>query len=118
MRDCRIIVTRHVEETLVKRLEVAGALGADAVVDVEKEDALSRVLEMTDGRGVDVVIDCTVGAGTAPTLLGIEGRRSVSRWDAGGAGRRQSGVPFLSDREADPEGHDAEERAWPFLPGR
>jgi threonine dehydrogenase-like Zn-dependent dehydrogenase len=42
------------------------------VLDVEKEEVLSRVLEMTDGRGVDVVIDCTVGAGTAPTLLGIE----------------------------------------------
>ena len=34
--------------------------------------ALARILEMTDGRGVDVVLDCTGGGGTAPTLLGIE----------------------------------------------
>lgn len=67
--DC-IIVTGTSKDA--KRLEVARALGADAVLDVEKEAVLSRVLEMTDGRGVDVVIDCTVGAGTAPTLLGIE----------------------------------------------
>ena len=56
----------------VRRLEVAKAFGADVVIDVEKEDPLARILDATDGRGVDVAIDCTVGAGTAPTLLGIE----------------------------------------------
>lgn len=55
-----------------RRLEVAKAYGAEHVIDVEKEDALARILDVTDGRGVDVVLDCTVGAGTAPTLLGIE----------------------------------------------
>src|SRR5207244_8903915 len=55
-----------------RRLEVAKAFGADVVIDVEKEDALARIFEATGGRGVDVAIDCTVGAGTAPTLLGIE----------------------------------------------
>lgn len=66
----RIIVTGTSKDA--RRLEVAMALGADEVIDVEKEDALARILELTDGRGVDVVLDCTVGAGTAPTLLGIE----------------------------------------------
>jgi len=55
-----------------KRLDVARAFGADAVIDVEREDPLARIRELTADRGVDVVIDCTVGAGTAPTLLGIE----------------------------------------------
>ena len=54
------------------RLELAKALGADHTIDVEREDALGRVLELTDGRGVDVVLDCTAGAGTAPVLLGID----------------------------------------------
>ena len=55
-----------------RRLDVAKALGADEVIDVEKEDPLARVMEITGGRGVDVVVDCTVGAGPKPMLLGIE----------------------------------------------
>ncbi|MDX2702317.1 zinc-binding dehydrogenase [Streptomyces sp. PA03-6a] len=54
------------------RLSLARELGADHVVDVQREDALTRVLEITGGRGVDVVLDCTAGAGTAPVLLGID----------------------------------------------
>jgi len=54
------------------RLELAKELGADHVIDVDEEDALSRVLELTSGRGVDVVLDCTAGAGTTPVLLGID----------------------------------------------
>ncbi|MCA1220622.1 zinc-dependent alcohol dehydrogenase [Streptomyces sp. 8L] len=54
------------------RLAMAKQLGADAVIDVRQEDALTRVLELTGGRGVDVVLDCTAGAGTAPVLLGID----------------------------------------------
>lgn len=55
-----------------RRLEVAKALGADAAVDVQTEDPLERVMELTKGRGVDVVVDCTAGAGTKAVLLGIE----------------------------------------------
>jgi threonine dehydrogenase-like Zn-dependent dehydrogenase len=54
------------------RLELAKLLGADHVIDVQTEDALERVLEVTGGKGVDVVLDCTAGAGTAPVLLGID----------------------------------------------
>src|SRR3989441_12890245 len=78
---CCLMASKHAGADLVivtgtskdaRRLEVARAFGADHVIDVEKEDALARILEATAGRGVDVAIDCTVGAGTAPTLLGIE----------------------------------------------
>ena len=54
------------------RLELAKSLGADAVIDVDAEDPLERLHELTAGRGVDVVLDCTAGAGTAPILLGVE----------------------------------------------
>jgi threonine dehydrogenase-like Zn-dependent dehydrogenase len=66
----RIIVTGRSNDA--RRLEVATALGADAVIDVDHEDPLARIQALTDDRGVDVAIDCTAGAGTAPTLLGIE----------------------------------------------
>ncbi len=54
------------------RLEVAKALGADYVIDMQKEDALARILQITGGKGVDVVLDCTAGAGTLAVLLGVD----------------------------------------------
>jgi len=54
------------------RLEVAKALGANFTIDVQKENALARILEITNGRGVDIVLDCTSGAGTMPILLGVD----------------------------------------------
>jgi threonine dehydrogenase-like Zn-dependent dehydrogenase len=54
------------------RLELAKTLGADHTVDVDAEDPLERILEITSGRGVDIVLDCTAGAGTTPVLLGID----------------------------------------------
>jgi threonine dehydrogenase-like Zn-dependent dehydrogenase len=57
------------------RLEVAKALGADATIDVDSEDVVERVREITGGDGVDVVIDCTSGAGTDPILVGIQALR-------------------------------------------
>jgi threonine dehydrogenase-like Zn-dependent dehydrogenase len=55
-----------------RRLEVATALGADAAIDVQTDDPLERVMQLTNGRGVDVVVDCTAGAGTKAVMLGIE----------------------------------------------
>ena len=54
------------------RMEVAKALGADYVIDVEKEDPLARIMAITGGKGVDVSLDCTAGAGTIPILLGVD----------------------------------------------
>jgi threonine dehydrogenase-like Zn-dependent dehydrogenase len=42
------------------------------VIDVDKEDPLARIKEITGSRGVDVVLDCTAGAGTRPILLGVD----------------------------------------------
>ncbi|MEA3194478.1 MAG: hypothetical protein QOD26_2811 [Betaproteobacteria bacterium] len=54
------------------RLKVAKELGADFTIDVNAEDPLARIREITGGKGVDVALDCTAGAGTIPMLLGIE----------------------------------------------
>jgi threonine dehydrogenase-like Zn-dependent dehydrogenase len=66
----QIIVTGTTRDAA--RLQLARKLGADATIDVEREDALQAVLDLTDGKGVDVVLDCTAGAGTTPVLLGID----------------------------------------------
>jgi len=39
---------------------------------VQQEHAPDRGMELTGGKGVDVVLDCTAGAGTTPVLLGID----------------------------------------------
>lgn len=52
------------------RLELARELGATAVADVRTEDALARVQDLTRGRGVDAVIECT-GVSSA-MLTGLE----------------------------------------------
>jgi threonine dehydrogenase-like Zn-dependent dehydrogenase len=55
------------------RMEVAKTLGADFVIDVDTEkNPLARIMDITGGRGVDVVLDCTAGAGVFPVLLGVE----------------------------------------------
>ena len=41
------------------RLQVAGELGADILVDYEKEDPVKRILEITEGRGVDEIQECS-----------------------------------------------------------
>ena len=65
-----IIVTGTSKDA--KRLEVALALGADYVINVNTEDPLARIMEITAGQGVDVALDCTAGAGTFAVMLGIE----------------------------------------------
>jgi threonine dehydrogenase-like Zn-dependent dehydrogenase len=65
-----IIVTGTTRDA--SRLALARALGADHVIDVTTEDPLDRVMGITGGKGVDVVLDCTAGAGTAPVLLGVD----------------------------------------------
>ena len=65
-----IIVTGTTRDAA--RLDMAAKLGADVVIDVQKEDPLEKIREVTGGKGVDIVLDCTSGAGTAPVLLGID----------------------------------------------
>ncbi|BCW86243.1 MULTISPECIES: zinc-binding dehydrogenase [Paenarthrobacter] len=54
------------------RFELAKELGADDVVDVLTEDPREKIMDLTNGRGLDYVLDCTSRAGTAPVLLGVD----------------------------------------------
>jgi NADPH:quinone reductase-like Zn-dependent oxidoreductase len=44
-----------------ERLKRIAALGADYLIDYQKEDVVKRVTELTDGRGVDLVLDMVGG---------------------------------------------------------
>jgi (R,R)-butanediol dehydrogenase / meso-butanediol dehydrogenase / diacetyl reductase len=41
-----------------RRIEAAKQCGADAVIDPTREDAEKRALEITDGQGFDLVMEC------------------------------------------------------------
>ena len=72
------------------KLALARELGADAAIDIEREDAGARVQELTDGRGADVVVEVSanapepvaeslryVAAGGTVVLAGIKGFKPV-----------------------------------------
>ena len=59
------------------RARMAKAPGADFTIEVEKEDPLARIMEITGGKGVDVALDCTAGA--APSRFCSASKRSSAR---------------------------------------
>ena len=53
----RIIVV----DTLPFRCQLAEQLGADVVINAANQDPVAAVKELTDGKGVDLVVDCVGG---------------------------------------------------------
>ena len=53
------------------RLELARRLGATATIDVDAEDPVERVRELTDGRKADVVLEVSAGA-TRPVIDAVD----------------------------------------------
>ena len=75
------------------KFDVARAFGADHCIDVDNEDTVARVKEITNGRGADVVIDVSayatqpvvdalkmVRAGGKVVLAGIKGFKPVENF--------------------------------------
>lgn len=75
------------------RLEKAKELGADVIINTDKTDPLQRVLEMTDGRGVDMLIE-TSGSGKA-IFQAFEMVRRLGRICAVGiSGKEEIPIPY------------------------
>lgn len=70
-----------------RRLEVAKSLGADHTIEVDREDVVSRVRDITSGHLCDVVVDATAGAPratrTAVEVAAINGRVLVAGFTEG-----------------------------------
>ncbi len=75
------------------KLRLAKTFGADHTIDVENEDAVKRVKEITGGRGADVVVDVSayatqpvvdamrmVKAGGKVVLAGVKGFKTVDNF--------------------------------------
>jgi len=72
IRGARQVVAIEVAE---RRIQAALSCGADAVIDPTREDLDKRVMELTNGEGFDVVIEC---AGLPATVL-MAGRLTRTR---------------------------------------
>lgn len=77
------------------RLELARSLGATTTVNVDEEDAVARVGEVTDGAMADVVLDVSAGA-MSPILHGIDMLRRGGRLVLAGlkSGKKLNDVPI------------------------
>jgi len=91
----RILVTGLAADA--KKLALALDFGADCAIDVENENALARVRELTDGRGADVVIDVS-SYSTAPVAQALDFVRPGGRVILAGVKGFQAIPDFVSDK--------------------
>jgi 2-desacetyl-2-hydroxyethyl bacteriochlorophyllide A dehydrogenase len=81
------------------RLEIARKLGADYAININREDPVERVLEITQGDGVDCVIEAVghyhlVEGQQAPLAQAVRMIRSGGRIVTAGLGEQLSAVHF------------------------
>jgi threonine dehydrogenase-like Zn-dependent dehydrogenase len=91
-----IIVTGLSTPTDRLRLDLARRLGADHTIDIEQQDLVATVADLTGGHMADLVIDCASG-GPASVVSAIQLARKKGRVILGGQ-KRQSIPEFDSDR--------------------
>jgi L-gulonate 5-dehydrogenase len=81
------------------RLDTARKLGADYAINVEKEDPVVRVMEITQGEGVDCVIECVghfheIAGRESPLQQSVKMIRTAGRVVTCGLGEQLSPVHF------------------------
>jgi threonine dehydrogenase-like Zn-dependent dehydrogenase len=67
-----------------KRLEIAKTFGADAVIDVEKDDLIETVYTLTNGQGCDAVLDLAGGPNTLVDGIGCVKKAGTVVFASGG----------------------------------
>jgi len=81
------------------RLETARKVGAEVAINIEHEDPLDRVMEITRGVGADCVIECVghyheVAGREAPLQQAVKMIRTAGRVVTAGLGEQLSAVHF------------------------
>ena len=81
------------------RLETARKVGAEVVINIEREDPVERVMEITRGVGADCVIECVghyheVAGREAPLQQAVKMIRNAGRVVTTGLGEQLSAVHF------------------------
>jgi len=92
----QIVVSGLSSPTDQRRLGLAKELGAHHAIDIEQQDLLETVADLTGGRMADLVIDCASG-GPASVTSAIQLARKRGRVVLGGQ-KRQPVPAFDSDR--------------------
>ena len=90
----QIIVTGLARDA--RKLALAKELGADHVIDIEHEDARSRVRELTNGHGADVIIEVSAYA-TEPIAEALYYAASAARIVLAGVKGFKAVPEFISD---------------------
>jgi threonine dehydrogenase-like Zn-dependent dehydrogenase len=80
-----------------RKLALAREFGADHAIDVDNENALARVRELTDGRGADVVVDVS-SYSTAPVAQALDFVRPGGRVVLAGVKGFKPIPDFVSDK--------------------
>lgn len=57
-----------IADVVPSSLQMAMELGADAVIDMEKDDALAHIMAFTEQRGADITFECAGGPSMPETL--------------------------------------------------
>jgi len=57
-----------IADVVPSSLEMAKALGADEVINMETEDGYARVMQFTENRGADITFECAGGTSMPETL--------------------------------------------------
>jgi threonine dehydrogenase-like Zn-dependent dehydrogenase len=80
-----------------RKLALAREFGADHTIDVENENALARVRELTGGQGADVVVDVS-SYSTAPVAQALDFVRPGGRVILAGVKGFKAIPDFISDK--------------------
>lgn len=99
-----------------ERLDLAGEMGCDHVVDYESGDPVAGVRSLTNGRGVDYVFDCTGNASVPAQAIGSVRRGGkIALLGLSGGKRAEIDIDRLTLDEIDVMGIRSSPNAYPAM---